>query len=324
MTTTVPTRSAPPPLAATRVPWQAKFLALAAIWGSSFLLIKFGLRGLEPLQVAALRVFSGAAVLTAVLLIGRGHLPRGARTWGHLAVTGFFACTLPWTLFAVAEERVSSALAGIGNAVTPIAAVLVTLALLPAEKVPARKVVGVLIGFLGVLVIMEPWASSSRPDLLGFGMTLAAGASYGVGWTWTKRYLTGGELQGLSAPAGQLLTASAEVLLVLLGWWIWQGGGSVAAPWSVTGSGSTLWAALAAVLALGVVGTGLAMSMQYDVVRVAGPTVATSVTYLIPVVSVALGMVVLHERLGPEQVVGAVVVLAAAALIGMPARRRHA
>ncbi|HET7306132.1 MAG TPA: EamA family transporter [Segeticoccus sp.] len=323
MTTTAPTTSAPAAPSAARVPWQVKFLALALIWGSSFLLIKFGLRSLAPLQLAALRVLSGAAVLMTVLLIAREHLPRGARTWRHLAVSGFFVATLPWTLFALAEERVSSALAGIGNATTPMAAVLFTLLLIPAERVAARKVIGVLVGFVGVLVIMEPWASASRPDLLGFGMTVLAGASYGLGWTYARRHLTGGDLTGLMAPAGQLLAASAQVVLVVMGWWLWHAD-TVAAPWSTTPAATgPSWLPVLAVLVLGVIGTGFATAMQYDVVRAAGSTVATSVTYLIPVVSVALGMVVLHERLGLAQVVGALVVLGAAAVIGLPARRQR-
>src|SRR5512141_2295352 len=108
----------------TRVPWQIKFTALAFIWGSSFLLMKVGLRSLAPLQISGLRILSGAAVLLLLLTAARGRLPRDRRIWGHLMVTGFFLGSLPFSLFALGEERVSSALAGIGNSITPIATVL--------------------------------------------------------------------------------------------------------------------------------------------------------------------------------------------------------
>jgi drug/metabolite transporter (DMT)-like permease len=307
----------------TRVPWQLKFIALALIWGSSFLLMKIGLRSLAPLQISGLRIFSGAAVLLLLLTAARGRLPRQPRLWAHLLVTGFFLGTLPFSLFALGEERVSSALAGIGNSITPIATVMFSLVLLPADKVAPRKLVGVLIGFVGVLVVMQPWQSQGRPDLLGFGMTLVAGMSYGVGWTYTKRFLGRADLGGLTLPAAQMLMSAAQMLVAMMIWWLIQRDTlSLATPWSVhanTDGGSVLWPLLA-VLALGVVGTGIAMSLQYDVVRAAGPTVGVSVTYLIPVVSVALGVLLLGERLQWPQLVGAAIVLGAAILIGGSSR----
>ena len=311
-------------ITATRVPWQVKFTALAFIWGSSFLLMKIGLRSLAPLQISGLRILSGAAVLMLLLTASRGRLPRDRRTWGHLMVTGFFLGSLPFSLFAMGEERISSALAGIGNSITPIATVMFSLLLLRADKIGARKIIGVLIGFVGVLVILQPWQSQGRPDLLGFGMTLVAGMSYGVGWTYTRRFLGRADFGGLTLPTAQMLTSAVQMLVALLIWWLTQRTHlSLAAPWTLhanTVGGSVLWPVLA-VLALGVVGTGIAMSFQYDVVRAAGPTVGTSVTYLIPVVSVALGVLLLHERLQWPQFAGAAVVLGAAILIGRSRRR---
>ena len=309
---------------ATRVPWQVKFTALAFIWGSSFLLMKVGLRSLAPLQISGLRVLSGAAVLLLLLTASRGRLPRDRGTWGHLMVTGFLLGSLPFSLFAMGEERVSSALAGIGNSTTPIATVLFSLLLLRGDKIGARKIIGVLIGFVGVLVIMQPWQSQGRPDLLGFGMTLVAGMSYGLGWTYNKRFLGKSDLGGLTLPTAQVVSSAGQMVVVLMVWWLTQRAHlSLAAPWSLhanTVGGTVLWPLLA-VLALGVVGTGIAMSFQYDVVRAAGPTVGASVTYLIPVVSVALGVLVLSERLQWPQFVGAAIVLSAAVLIGRSKRR---
>lgn len=324
----------------TRVPWQVKFAALSVIWGSSFLLMKIGLRSLAPLQISGLRIFSGAAVLLLLLTAARGRLPRGRRVWSHLMVTGFFLGSLPFSLFALGEERVSSALAGIGNSITPITTVLFSLLLLPSDKIAARKIVGVLLGFVGVLVILQPWQAQGRPDLLGFGMTLVAGMSYGVGWTYNKRFLGRADFGGLALPAAQMLTSAAQMVVALTIWWLTQRShlstagvstagvstAGLAAPWSLPADavGGSPWWPVLAVLALGIVGTGLAMSFQYDVIRAAGPTVATSVTYLIPVVSVALGVLVLGERLQWPQFAGAAVVLGAAVLIGRSSRRKQA
>ena len=96
-----------------RVPWQVKYLALVLIWGSSFLLMKVGLEALTAVQISALRILSGAVVLLGLLFARGGRLPTGARVWGHLLVCGFFLGALPFTLFALSETRISSALAGV-------------------------------------------------------------------------------------------------------------------------------------------------------------------------------------------------------------------
>jgi drug/metabolite transporter (DMT)-like permease len=306
-----------------KVPWQVKFGALALIWGASFLLMKVGLQALAPVQIATMRIVCGAVTVLLTALVLGVRLPRGGRVWGHLFVAGFVLCSLPFTLFPLGEERVSSALAGIGNATTPLSAVLFTLLLLPADRVGRSTVVAVAAGFVGVVVIMQPWDGAGRPDVVGFAMTLLAGASYGLGWTYVRRFLAKDDIGGLGMPAAQLLTSAAQMLVVTLVWWLLhrEGGTGIPAPWSpVVGAGPLLWPVLA-VLALGVVGTGLAFALQYDVVREVGPTVGATVTYVIPVVAVVLGMVFLHERLQWPQVAGAAIVLGSAVVIGRTRRR---
>ncbi len=299
-----------------RIPWQVKYLALVLIWGSSFLLMKVGLESLSAVQISALRIVSGAAVLGALLLVGGGRLPTGRRVWGHLLVCGFFLATLPFTLFALSETRISSALAGIGNAATPIATVLATLAILPGERATGRRLVAVGVGFVGVVTIMQPWTAIDRPDLVGFSMALLGGASYGVGWTYNRRFLSTVDLGGLSQPAATLLTGLALMVPVVLVWASFQPDG-LAAIWSydVPTGATWVWLPLLCTLVLGLVGTGFAYILQFDVVRGAGPMIGSTITYLIPVVSVVLGVLVLGERLGRWQVVGFAIVLTAAYVI---------
>lgn len=306
-----------------RVPWQVKYLALVLIWGSSFLLMKVGLEALSAVQISALRILSGAVVLLGLLFAGGGRLPTGARVWGHLFVCGFFLGALPFTLFALSETRISSALAGIGNATTPIVAVLATMAILPGERVTGRRLAAVLIGFLGVITIMQPWTATDRPDLVGFSMALIGGASYGVGWTYNRRFLSGVDLGGLSQPTATLLTALGLIVLFVIGWALLQPAG-LASMWAydTAGAGDWPWLPLLCVLVLGVVGTGFAYMLQFDVVRGAGPVIGSTITYLIPVVSVLLGVLVLGEHLGPWQLVGFAIVLGAAFVINQrPASR---
>lgn len=305
------------------MPWQAKFAALAVIWGSSFLLMKVGLEAMAPLQVATLRVLAGTATLLAVALPLRVRLPRERSVWGHLCATGFLLCTLPFTLFPLAEQRISSALAGIGNATTPMATVVFTALLIPKERPSARTVWAVVVGFLGVVVILQPWQAAGRPDPLGFAMALVAGASYGLGWTYVRRFIDNAKVPGLALPTAQLLAASVQLVVVLVVWWALGRGdaAALAAPWSPHQDDVLM--PLLAVLVLGAVGTGLAFVLQFDVVREVGPTVGATVTYLIPVVAVVLGVVFLHERLAWPQLAGAGIILAAAVVIGRTGASRR-
>jgi drug/metabolite transporter (DMT)-like permease len=318
-----------------RIPWQAKYLALVFIWGSSFLLMKVGLESLSAVQIASLRLVTGAVTILALLFLRGGSLPRERWVWGHLVVTGLLLGTIPFMLFALSETRVSSALAGIGNATTPIATVLATMAFLPGARATRSKVVAVVVGFVGVVTIMQPW-TSARPDLLGFGMALLGGACYGVGWTYNRRFLARADLGGLSQPAATLLMGTVLMVPVTLVWGALQPGG-LASIWAYdrarlgtsqieagSAGGGWVWLPLLCILALGVVGTGAAYILQFDVVRGAGPIIGSTITYLIPIVSVLLGVLVLGESLGPFEVLGFVIVLAAAAVINAPARRGSA
>ncbi|MFZ1285649.1 MAG: DMT family transporter [Candidatus Phosphoribacter sp.] len=314
-----------------RVTWQVKFLAISLIWGASFLLIKIALEAFDPVQVGSGRVIIGGVTLAVLLAITGTPLPRSRRVWAHLQVSALFICTLPFLLFPLGETRVSSALAGIGNATTPLATVLATIALVPQERLAAPKLVAVGTGFLGVIVISEPWAAAGRPDPLGFAIVVIAGSCYGVGWTYVKRFLHGADLGGLAMPAAQVLSGAAQMALVVLGWWLTHRD-QAAYPWSpvksavaAAGTGTSTAASLgppiASLIFLAVVGTGLAYVMQFDVYRAVGQQVGSTVTYLIPVVAVLLGVLVLDERLGWAQLAGFAVVLASAVAIGRPERR---
>ncbi|MGA8047422.1 MAG: DMT family transporter [Dermatophilaceae bacterium] len=311
-----------------RVPWQVKLLTLALIWGSSFLLMKVGLDDLHPVQIVALRIVLAAVTLLLLLRLTGGRLPRGRRVWAHLFVCSLFLTVLPFTGFVTGELYVSSALAGIGNATTPIATVLCALAILPSERLTARKVLAVAVGFVGVVVIAEPWNLTGRPDPLGFALVVLAATSYGVGWTYNRRTLAGVDLGGLAQPTALLLCGTVAVVPVVVGWWL-LGAGGRSAPWELAPQDTAsdaypLWLSLAAIAALGIVGTGLAYILQYDVVRAAGTVVGSTVTYLIPVVSVLLGVLVLGERLGPAQLVGFAIVLGAALAVNRVPRTQIA
>lgn len=301
-----------------RAPWQLKWVTLVLVWGSSFLLMMVALRGFTPWQIVTARILLAALTLAGLLAVTRGRLPREGRVWGHLAVCGFFLGTLPFSCFVWAETRIPSALAGMGNATTAVSTVI-AMAVLLSVPVTLRKALGIVVGFVGVTLIAHPWDLVGRPDPLGVTAAVIGGAAYGVGWSYNRRFLAGADLGGLSQPTALMLTAVPQIVPVgLIAW----AANRAAQPWpwspALGVSGADLVRAALALAALGVVNTGLAYMWNFDVVREAGPLVSASMTYLIPAVAVALGVVVLGERLAPIQVAGSVLVLGAAYLVNRP------
>ncbi|MEU6345639.1 DMT family transporter [Streptomyces sp. NPDC046977] len=280
--------------------WRVSWAVLALIWGFSFLFIKVGTEAYAPLQVALGRMVFGTAVLAVAFAARRQRLPRGARTWGHMAVAALLLNTLPFSLFAYAELTIPSTLAGICNATTPLWSMLLSVVALSDDKPTRQRVAGVGIGFVGVLTVLGAWQGFSGTDPSGTAMALGASASYAVGWIYVRRTLSGSGHSALSMSFSQLLlgTVQLAVLTPLF----------TSAPdrWP-------LWPTLS-VVALGALGTGIAFLLQYGIVAEKGPTIATMVTYLIPVIATAAGVALLDERLSWNEPVGAVVVLAGAAL----------
>ena len=277
--------------------WRAEFVLLAAIWGSSFLCIKVLGEDWAALHVALGRVGLGALVLAGVLAARRAPLPRGWVLWGHLAVVAVLMNVIPFTLFAYGETKVSSVLAGLWNGTTPLWTLVVVLALIPDERPSRRRLIGLAAGFCGVLLLLGPWEGLGGDALLGHLACLGAAACYGLGVPYTRRYLSGRPESGVSMAAVQMLCATAMLALL--------------APLAGAPSLDLEADAVASLLVLGVLGSGVAYVLMHRIIRAAGATTFSTVTYLIPVVSTLLGVAVLSEGLSWNEPAGAAVVLAA-------------
>ncbi|MGK5522017.1 DMT family transporter [Micromonospora sp. URMC 107] len=278
--------------------WLPGFLALAAIWGSSFLFIKIGIGELHPLHLTLYRVGAGALTLLLVLAVLRDRLPTEPRVWAHLTVVAAFGVAVPFTLFGYGEQRVESMLAGIWNATTPLIVLPLAVLVFRTERLTARRAVGMALGFAGVLVVLGVWQGVGGAHFTGQLMCLGAAACYGVAIPYQKKFVAGSAHSGLSLSAAQLLIATAQLAVVapLV----------AGAPPAPTGLSAEV---LASVLALGALGTGLAFVINLRNIRVAGASTASTVTYLIPVFAVLIGALALDEQLAWHQPVGALVVL---------------
>ncbi|MHB9863191.1 DMT family transporter [Streptomyces sp. YIM S03343] len=288
-----------PPLRA-RLGWRLRFGALSLIWGFSFLLIKVGTTGYAPFQITLGRLAFGTAVLAGVMAVKRERLPRGARTWGHLTVAAFLLNALPFSLFAYAELTVPSTLAGICNATSPLWGMALSLVALSEDRPTRVRVAGLGLGFLGVLTVLGAWQGFSGLDARGTAMALTASLSYPVGWIYVRRTLAGSSDSHVSLTGAQLLLATLQLAVVT--------------PLFTTLPAHFAVLPLLAIATLGALGTGLAFLLQYGLVAEVGPTTAQMVTYFVPVIATAAGVVVLGESLTWSTPVGALIILAGAAL----------
>ncbi|MDX3582217.1 DMT family transporter [Streptomyces europaeiscabiei] len=302
MTTAAPTRASAPTPERTHgtVDWRLRFAFLSLVWGFSFLLIKVGTGAYAPFQVTFGRLLFGTLVLAAAMTVKRERLPRGARVWGHLTVAALLLNALPFSLFAYAELTVPSTLAGICNATSPLWGMALSLVALSEDRPTRVRVAGLGLGFLGVLTVLGAWQGFSGLDARGTTMALLASLSYPIGWIYVRRTLAGTTVSHLSLTGAQLLLATAQLAIVT--------------PLFTTLPSSFPVLPLLAVVALGALGTGVAMLVQYGLVSEVGPTTAQMVTYFIPVIATAAGVTLLGESLAWSTPVGAAIVLAGAAL----------
>lgn len=276
---------------------------LALVWGSNFLWIKIALEAFSPIQLTAARMILGALVLLAVLAIRHEKLPRDPRTWGHLFVAALVANVAPYLLFALGETRVDSGIAGALNATTPLWTLALAFAVRQSSRLTALQVTGLVLGFVGSLLIFTPWDAGSI-DALGALYCLLAALSYAVSYLYMSRFLTSRDLTPTVLSTGQIIAASILTAATLPI-------DSADIPHWTVGP----WVALAI---LGTLGTGLAYIINYALIRTDGPVGASVVTYLVPVASLALGMIVLEEAFPPLSLVGIGLVL-----LGIGASRRR-
>ncbi|HEY2694120.1 MAG TPA: DMT family transporter [Pseudonocardiaceae bacterium] len=276
-------------------PITVRFVLLALVWGASFLLIKVGDGGLSPAQVVFARLGFGALALGIVVAVTRTSLPRDWRTWGHLAVLAVTLCVLPFLLFAVAEQHVSSGLASILNATTPLMTMLVTVLALRQEKLTATRVSGLLLGFLGVVTLTGPWQNSGGGSVLAELACLGATLCYGIGFTYLRRFITPRGLTPVSVGFCQVLVGTVLVALTL--------------PWTRLPAPHLSVSIVLSMIVLGAAGTGIAYVWNTQIVAAWGAVNGAAVTYLTPIVGVVLGIAVLHEPLRWNEPVGAVLVV---------------
>ncbi len=280
--------------------WRVWFVALGAIWGCSFWWIKLALRAMTPIDVAFARVLAGALTLLVLAALTRSPLPRRRATWGHLFVVAVLLNSAPFTLFSYGETHVSAVLAGLINAFTPLATLIVVLFVVRQEAPSAQILRGLALGLVGVVVLIGVWRGFGVSEWRGVGACLGAVVCYGFGFSYARQHLSSLPDSPVALASGQVTMATLQLLPFAL----------------VLGHvhPSRPWSSLVALGALGVLGTGVAYIMNFHLVRHAPASVVSSVTYLTPVFAVVVGVAFLGESLSWNEPLGALLILAGAAV----------
>jgi len=280
--------------------WLGLYLTVGIVWGGSFLFISLGNQFLTPIGVAFWRMALGGIPMALIAIWKRAKWPTQPRIWLKIFILQFFMNSIPSVLFAFAEQHVTSAFAGILNATTPIATIIVILAVFREETPRAKVLFGLGVGLLGVLTVLAVWNGLGNNDPMAVLALVLAVCLYGFGGPYARRYISPLKLDIGVQVSSQVLLAGLTLMPIYLS------GPLITALPSMAG--------LAGMLSLGILGTGFAYIWYYRLMAIAGSAIANSVTYLSPVVAVLAGSLLLHEAITGNEILGGVIVILGAAI----------
>jgi drug/metabolite transporter (DMT)-like permease len=269
---------------------------LSLLWGSSYLFIKVGDRELEPTTLMLTRVVVATLLLSAYLW-GAGLLPELRRAGLAPFALGIINGAVPFTLIAWGERHVNSGIAAIANSTVPLFVVLLAIVFRPSERASGVRLVGIILGFVGVAVLAGVHPNGGWWGVAGTLAVVLSSVSYASAILWGQRLIE-------TVPGPVLATTSVIGASVVL------------LPFGIAQAPDQLpsWKPLASVLALAVLGTALAQLVWFRLLRIAGSSRASLVNYLLPVTALLYGAVLLNESVTVEELVGLVLILAGVAL----------
>ena len=284
---------------ATPVEWLV-FLALGVAWGSSYLFIKIGVETLTPFTLVAGRLAIGAAVLALVMRLRRQAMPVERSTYGHLLVVALLGIVIPFSLITWGEQTIDSGLAAILNGTVPLFAIVLAALVLADEPITVNRLFGLVVGFIGVVVLTSPSLSDGfGGSLPGQLALIGASISYAAAGVYARR-----TVRGVPALTSAYLEVGFAFLITLV---LAVAFGS---PWM----SSLEPEAVFSVAWLGLIGSGLAFLAFFYLLERWGATRTALVAYLLPVVGIILGVLVLQETLSLPMLVGTALIIGGIAL----------
>lgn len=292
---------------ADRVDWLI-FLGLGLIWGSSYLFIKLAVDDFGTFTLVALRLIVGSTLLWIVVRAAGQALPRERRIYGHLLVMAIINVTIPFLLITWAEQSVESSLAAVLTSPVPLFAIVLSALFLHDEPMRVNGLVGLVVGFFGVVIITSRGLTSEGSSIGGELALLGATVSYACGAVYSRR-----NVRGLPAMIPAVFQVSFAAVITALIAIVFEH------PWTATPDLQAVFA----ILWLGILGSGVAYLLVFRLFSRWGATRTTLVAYLIPVVGIALGFLVLQEPLDARILLGTGLVIAGIGLVNSRFGRRR-
>jgi drug/metabolite transporter (DMT)-like permease len=284
------------------------FLALGLMWGSSYLFIKLAVDDFGTFTLVALRLAVGSALLWLVIRLAGQTLPRERRIYGHLVVMAIVNIVIPFALITWAEQSVDSSIAAILTSAVPLFAIVIAPLFLHDEPIRLNGIVGLSVGFFGIVVLTSRDVTSTGSDITGEIALLGAALSYAIGAVYARRTMRG---------VPPMIPAVFQVTFALLI------AGTIAIvfehPWDARPDAEAIFS----IVWLGLLGSGLAYLAVFRLLASWGATRTTLVAYEIPVVGVILGFLVLQEPIDARLLIGTALVVGGVALVNSRFGRRR-
>lgn len=276
-------------------------LVLALMWGTSYAFIKLGVQTLPTFTLIASRLFIGFVFLASVVAIVREPLPRSPHIYMHLLVMAVINIVIPFFLITTAERSVPSAIAAIINGAVPLVVILLAALVLHDEPITLGRLIGLLVGYAGVIVIVSPGLATSSGSAISGELALVGSTiSYGVGAVYTRRNMKG--LRPMIPAMFQVGFAFAIVSALAL---------ITEHPFAVAWNGD----AILAVAWLGVFGSGAAYLLNFRLLARIGATRTSILAYFLPIIGIVSGALMFQEHIDPVVLIGTALVLGGIALV---------
>ena len=285
----------------TRTDWIL-LLTLGVMWGTSYGFIKLGVETLTPFTLIASRLLIGFALLATVVVVARESLPRNPRTYLHLLVMAVINIVIPFTLITWAEQSVASAIAAILNGAVPLLVIVLAALVFPDEPITLGRLVGVIVGYVGVVVLVAPGLAGALngSEVTGEVALLGSTVSYAVGAVYARR-----NIKGLRPMIPAVFQVGFAFLIVATLALVFEK--PLAVAWNTN--------ALIAVLWLGLLGSGAAYLIMFRLLGRIGATATSQLAYLLPVVGIVTGALMFNEAVDGRVIGGTALILGGVTLV---------
>jgi drug/metabolite transporter (DMT)-like permease len=285
----------------TRTDWIL-LLTLGLMWGTSYAFIKLGVETLPTFTLIATRLAIGLGLLATVVLVAREPLPRNPRIYMHLAVMAAINIVIPFSLITWAEVSVDSAIAAILNGAVPLIVIVLAALTFHDEPITLNRLVGVVVGYVGVIVLVLPGLSGALngSEMTGELALLGSTLSYAVGAVYARR-----NIKGLRPMIPAVFQVAFAFLMVSVLAFAFEHPFAVA--WNVDAVVAVVW--------LGLLGSGTAYLIMFRLLSRIGATATSQLAYLLPVVGIITGAIMFGEQIDAPVIAGTALILGGVTLV---------